>query len=283
MQIWSAVLTIPPQSFRFHRVTSQCLIRPAIGTAAVSVFSLESGWFLKHLHHGYLHLVWFIFIINNTSPPPPPINPMLSPFKPSPSPHPPPDNESSSSFTLKLISILFLLLHLQFGFHSGVLHTPTKYPSAPILLYFLQANGTIMEPWVWSEVCSLFPLTNTQNSRRKMNFSLVRLWSLTLVLHLGKKKKKTLFKWEKKSQPAWREVMLKEWKIAFTGLNWFCSCLPWITAGFCLWMFQELNCCFYLLLFIQHTHSYNSTLLWMLINWPISFLLHFKSWIVEPF
>lgn len=40
-----------------------------------------------------------------------------------------------------------------------------------------------------------------------------------------------------------------------------------------VWMFQQLNCCLYLRLFIQHTYSYNRTLLWMLINWPISLLL----------
>lgn len=124
-----------------------------------------------------------------TAPQPKP-SPLQAPCRP---PTSPPDNELSSSFTQKLISILFLLLHLQFGFHSGVLRT-SHTPPTPILLYFLQANGTIMEPWVWSEVCSLFPLTNTQNSHSKMNFSVVRLWSLTLVLH---KKKKKLFKWEK--------------------------------------------------------------------------------------
>lgn len=113
----------------------------------------------------------------------------------------------------------------------------------------------------WS-VFSVFPLTNMQNSRCKMNFCLLCSWSLTLLLHLRKKKKikKSLFKWEKKSQPAQREVTLEEWKMAFSGLSWFCCYLleSLLDSG-CVNV-SAAQSYLYLLLFIQHTHFHNSTL-----------------------
>lgn len=175
---------IHPQSCRFQRVTSQCQIRPDMSTAAV--FSLESSWFFKHLSS--LCLPALIHLPQNV------MNKqrIASPTAPQPSALPfqalcvlQPSSWQWAELLLHSKAHLSPLLapSSSIWIHSGVLRTPTPYHHTPILLYFLQANGTIMEPWVWSEVCSLFPLTNTQNSRRKMNFSPVRSWSLTLVVH----------------------------------------------------------------------------------------------------
>lgn len=81
---------------------------------------------------GLIHLPKSVMSDRGLPSPSPPASqahptPVLSSLKP----QPPPNNELSSSFTLKLISILFLLLHLQFGFHSGVLHPPHPPPPPP--------------------------------------------------------------------------------------------------------------------------------------------------------
>lgn len=228
------------------------------------------------------NMVWFIFLrawwINNP-PPPPPCSPPSSP-PPHPNPTPPTPHLTMSwappLWSWSQSSSCSFIFNFQF-FHSGVL-PPSTHPrrNTPILLYFLLANGTIMEPWVWSGVCSLCFLWQTRRIvvARWISASCIReAWRCYYIL----KKKNFIQMIKKKSQPARREATLQEWKIAFAGLSWICCYLLESLLGCGFVKVSAAQWCLYLLLFIQHTHSHDSTLLWMLINWPVSLLSLFLN------